>query len=254
MLAVVLWLWGRGPTGPGWRAWYTAEHVNAAARMIAANLTVPHKIVCITDTPEGIECETYPLWKDSPELVTAAGRPNCYKRLRLFEPGFIEHELGAAAVLSVDIDCVVMGNLDGLLQGPYAQVPFAIVRGHHALYNGSMWLVRARAWPMVWLDFNQDQAAAARLCKQAQHPDRPGQRMVGSDQVWLSLKIRHAAVWGAEHGVLFFSQHAIAHARDTRARVWFFPGSIKPGGLQVRERLPRVYETYQLAMKGEHRA
>lgn len=254
MLAVVLWLWGRGPTGPGWRAWYTAEHVNAAARMISANLTVPHKVVCITDTPEGIECETYPLWHDAPALLTVAGRPNCYKRLRLFEPGFIEHELGADAALSVDIDCIVMGNLDALLTGPYAKVPFAIVRGQHALYNGSMWLVRARAWPSVWLDFNQDQAAAALACKSAKHPTKPGARMIGSDQVWLSMKIRHAAVWGAEHGVLFFSSHAISHASDKRVRVWFFPGSVKPWSKQTKDRLPEAFEVYKLAAKGEARA
>jgi len=79
MLTVITWLWG----STGWRQGYNATHVNTLEKMVAANLSIPHVFKCITDMPEGINCETVPLWP-SPPTQTHPTKPNCYRRLRAF--------------------------------------------------------------------------------------------------------------------------------------------------------------------------
>src|SRR5690242_3543774 len=50
MITVLTWLWHqqRGPS-------YSAAHVNIWADMVRRNLSMPHRIACVTDHPEGID-------------------------------------------------------------------------------------------------------------------------------------------------------------------------------------------------------
>jgi hypothetical protein len=50
MLTVLTWLWLQ----EGGRTAYRAEHVNAWAAMVRRNLSLPHRIACVTDMPDGI--------------------------------------------------------------------------------------------------------------------------------------------------------------------------------------------------------
>lgn len=240
MLTVAFWLWR------GWRPVYTAEHVNTACRLLAAELTTPHRVVCITDMPEGVtECDTYPLWPDPPGLVTA-GRPNCWRRIRLFDPATAA-KIGPR-ILSMDIDMVPMASLDPLLA---TAEPFKIVRGSFAAYNGSMWVMDAGVHPHVWSKFKP--ATSPTFARRAPHPHRPGTRMVGSDQVWLSMQVPNAPTWGREDGILSYAAHAVGYKKAAAARLWFFAGGIKPWSAQTRKLLPAVHEKYMAHWKGRQK-
>lgn len=233
MLTVVLWLWAKG-----WRpSTYTAAHVNTAARMIGANLSLPHRIVCLTDMPKGItDCEVLPIWPEIPGLVTA-GTPNCWRRIRLFDP-----DTAAAIgprILSMDLDCVVMQDMAPLLT--HGQ-PFKILGGHYAAYNGSMWDMAAGVHPHVWGKF--DPARSPRQARMAKHPNSPGRRMVGSDQVWLSIQVPGAPTWGRDDGIVSYARESVGYKHARKARVWFFAGGIKPWSRQVHKNIPAVYAQY----------
>jgi hypothetical protein len=107
MITVLLWKWRQR----NYRSKFTADHVNIMTNMIGRNLDLPHKVLCITDDPDGVKCETYPLW-DEPSIILPEGRPNCYRRLKVF--GEFGKELGDR-LFSVDLDAVITGNITQLL-------------------------------------------------------------------------------------------------------------------------------------------
>lgn len=224
MLTVVCWLWGNGYTGAGWRPVYTAEHVNTFARMFRTHCTLPHRIVCITDMPQGItECDTYPLWRSWPDL-TSNGTPNCYRRLRLFDERFTRDELHAERVLHMDIDCVILKNIDPLLQLSMSQ-GLRIVKGlRNTRYNGSMYLIEPGHYQHLWDDFNP---AASPLILRA-YRGANGKRIIGSDQAWISYNVKNAATWTKHDGVWQLGQWAHAPTERNNARIVFFAGGYKP--------------------------
>lgn len=231
MLTVVCWLWH------GWRLGvYDAERVNLLARMLRDNTTIPYRLVCITDLPKGItECETFPLWRDTAKLKNPRDI-NCYRRLRLFDENFTRGELGAeGAVVSLDLDCVIMSNIDALLSDP---APFRAV--HNGLpgmrYNGSMWKVQPGHYQELWNDF--DPARTPTELKKALGPG--GYKLIGSDQAWMCHKLpADLPVWGAAEGVYQFRR---AFRKRTSlggadACLWFFAGGDKPWHRSTLERL-----------------
>lgn len=118
MLTVVTFLFD------GWRhkaqgeEVFTAAHANNVAGMYAKHLTVPHRFVCVTDDPTGVECETFdinrfPRW---PEVSPPGwnNRASDFFRLDLFTDFGLE--LGDR-VLMTDLDVWVLGNIDHLITG-----------------------------------------------------------------------------------------------------------------------------------------
>lgn len=264
-LIATFWLW------KGWRAIYSAEHVNAAARMLRDYLTVD-RVVCITDLPKGItECETYPLWPEWSDLRTRTA-PNCFRRLRLFEPGFIRKELRAERVLTLDLDYVCLKRIDDLI--PAEDVPFMMAQGHYAIYNGSMWYVRDGAYPHVWENF--DAATTPLKLWHYKNPQRGHARLIGSDQAWLSAQLHQQTarlnkqtdtparldgwenppVWGHKEGVVSYARGSTSYRHARAARLWFFPGGVKPWSAQIsKARLPhvrRLYEQYMRYWKADY--
>lgn len=226
-LTVISWLWN------GWRPVYNATHVNAWARMLRANLQVPHRAICITDMPHGItECETFPLWPDF-ENLTSLGRINCFRRLRLFDTG-IQQQIGGDYFWSMDLDCVINAPLDQLVE---KRAPFRIVQGQAAPYNGSMFLLRAGAMQHVIRDFNP--VTSPRQILASRHR---GRRLVGSDQAWISLTVGKVPVWNENHGVLAASRHM--HLPHSAGRIWFFAGATKPWSKNIAVRAPLLHERY----------
>src|SRR3990167_9007128 len=87
----------------------TPEDVRIWDRMIARNLTVPHRRVCVTHRPDLIDfMETVPidLAKHVPGLCTV--------KLMVWRPDIAK--LLGERILLMDIDCVVTGSLDVLVQ------------------------------------------------------------------------------------------------------------------------------------------
>lgn len=224
-LAVVCWLWR------GWRPVYDAEHVNALARMLRVRLSLPHRLICVTDDASGInECETAPLW-DMPAMNQRKPQ-NCYARLRLFDEETARRF--GARVLSIDLDCVALDELAPLITAD----TFRAVRGKSAPVNGSMFLLSAGTHRHVWDGFDPQTSPA--MIALAKHN---GRHISGSDQAWMSLQIPSPATWGPEHGVYQFSE--LRGDRDLLgARVVFFAGSVKPWSDECKQRTPRLYQEY----------
>src|SRR5262245_47349875 len=97
---------------------FTAEHVNLLAAMLKRRATA-HRLICITDDPKGVECETWALWKDYSQLFNPNGTqyPNCYRRLKIFDPITTRamRIADGTPIVSIDLDVVVTRQIDKLM-------------------------------------------------------------------------------------------------------------------------------------------
>lgn len=228
---VVLWLWD------GWRPIYAAEHVNAMHRMLAAYLP-GCRVLCVTDAACGIECETFPVWKE-PAFIPHS-RPNCFRRLRIFDPAQ-QTKLGITkndTVISLDLDTVIYADLRETL-ALWPASTFVATQGLFSKYNGALWRLTAGAHADVWHDF--DYQTTPLLLKKLR---LTGGAQIGSDQAWLSHKIANAPCWNTTHGLRFFTRHHAEHGgRD--GLLWNFAGSVKPWHDAIRFAAPALYNQYR---------
>ncbi len=216
MLTVLTWLWKQ----PGCRTTYTAEHVNIWAAMIRRHLTLPHRIACVTDIPQGID--------PSVDIIRPPGdfagmttmrwgreKPSCFRRLAMFRPDAAE--LFGERFVQIDLDVVIGGSLDPILDRPEDIVLFRGTSGKRP-YNGSMTLMTAGARSHVYTDFTPAGAEEA------------SRQFVGSDQAWMMKSLGpDEATWGEEHGVWWFGSTYQARRPDpAKVSVLFYPGRIKP--------------------------
>lgn len=213
MITVLTWLWSQ----PQGRTRYTAEHVNIWADMVRRNLSMKHRIACVTATPEGID--------GSVEIISPSGdfedvqptwgptKPNCFRRLAMFRRDAAK-TFGRRFVC-MDLDCVIGGPLDPLFNRPEDLVLF---KGTHEQrpYNGSMMLIRAGCRPELYEKFSQ---AAA---------NESGAKFLGSDQAWLMHCLGpRESTWGEADGVWVFHRY-LPNCKKVQPKVLFFPGKRKP--------------------------
>jgi hypothetical protein len=220
--SVVLFKW---TPRPGYRSTFQPSTVNSAAVMVRRHYPRPIRVICVTDDPSGIDAgiEIVPLWQDFAELPSPHGgnNPSCYRRLRLFHPE-IASLLGQRFV-SLDLDCVVTGDLSPLWDRPEAFMCWGDTNslpGSH--YNGSMVLMTAGARPKVWTEF--DPATSPRKALKA--------GCFGSDQGWLSYCLGPGeARWSTQDGVYSYRNHikpTSSKALPKDARIVFFHGKQDP--------------------------
>lgn len=233
-LTVVCWKW---KPKPGYRSLFAPQTVNTLQRMVARHYHRPHRFVCVTDDPAGIDpsVEIVPLWDDLAHLPSPHGgnNPSCYRRLRAFAPD-IAAVLGPRFV-SIDLDCVITGDVTALWDRPE---PFVIwgdtnPRTH---YNGSMFLLSAGARARVWTTFDprtSPRQAMAAGC-------------FGSDQGWISHCLGGGETkWSRADGVYSF-RNDLQRTRDLPAncRIVFFHGRHDPWGA-FAQGFPWVKEHYR---------
>jgi hypothetical protein len=98
-----------------WGDRYAADYVNRLYAMVARNLTLPHRFVCLTDDPGGIrsEVECRPL--PAIELADAPPRSG-WRKLSCLSPEL--DDLGE--VLFLDLDLVIVASIDALFVHPGA--------------------------------------------------------------------------------------------------------------------------------------
>jgi hypothetical protein len=228
MITLLALKWRRQSTGhqlPSAIEEYTPEHVNRWCRMLRANLTIPHKFLCITDDPADIhECPTLPLW----ELEEAGG---CFHRLRLFDTDALPSEIASSLGDRfgwLDLDCVVTGNVDHIFSRTEPVVMNA--RQHESkpaqLFNGALCLMDRDTAPEVWRSYataRKEAAAYAARLNEANY-------MVGSDQLWISLMAPWAATVGYQDGI---REAGLLRRRapDAGARMVLFSGARDPSNL-----------------------
>ena len=128
---------------------YGPEYVNTLQSMVARHLTIPHRFLCITDDPEGLECETVEPEEESEGWWT---------KLTLFrkDPYGIEGKL-----LFFDLDVVIVDDIDPLAT---FDSDFAIIDDWHVpTYNSSVILLRAGSQTQVWDNYIADPIKARRF-------------------------------------------------------------------------------------------
>lgn len=235
MINVVTFKW---KPRPGYRSAFNSEHVNILARMVARNYPHPHKFICVTDDAAGIDDHIgiVPLWDDYADLPSphGAGNPSCYRRLKLYSEE--ARELFGDRIVSLDLDCVITGDLTPLWDRPEDFVVWGQTNPANP-YNGSMQLLTAGARRQVWEDFDPVQSPI--LAR------RRG--FFGSDQAWLCACLGpNEARWTTKDGV--YSYRIDCKPRGGRlpegARIVFFHGQIDPDHPEA-QRLEWVREAYR---------
>lgn len=210
MITILSWLWEQ----PGGRTKFTADHVNIWAAMVARNVTVPHRIACVTDMPAGIDKSVYIIappreFEDVRIPTWGEARPQCLRRIAMFAPGAAN--IFGERFACMDLDCIIAGSLDEILSVPE---DFRICKGtaKGRPYNGSLIVMTAGARLQVYERFTPEAAVEA------------GYRFTGSDQAWIAhcLGDREATFClgeGVQMSMGFF---------NPSTPLTFYPGSIKP--------------------------
>lgn len=232
-ITVVCWLWQRGFRG----AMYRNFHVNALESMVKKNLTIPHRFVCITDSPEGVNCETYKMWNDDKLRVRVGpNRPNCYQRLKMFS-GDMKKEFGPK-VLSLDLDIVINKNIDHFITDD----PIKTAKGKAAPKNGSVLLIQPGVNEKTYSSFNSKESPGIAL----RWATAAGIQNKGSDQAWISYKHYRCPTWEEKDGLYHFT--LLRGDLPDNAAIVCFAGGIKPWMLETWKRYPELYKTYLQAM------
>jgi hypothetical protein len=91
-----------------WGTKYPAEYVNHLARAVRSHLTIPHRFLCLTDNPRGIDhtVETMPFVEDL---------PGWWNKIALFQSRI--HDL-QGTLLYIDLDMVIIRKIDDVLNHP----------------------------------------------------------------------------------------------------------------------------------------
>lgn len=228
-LLLFTWLWRQEPVMHD----YDASKVNLWASQLRRHLTIPYRLGCVTDMPDGLDAdiEVIPLPKEFSDVRVAAWDekkkcPQCYRRLTLFALD-AERRFGAKRFVSMDMDVLATGKLDSLFDHDH---DFVILKGTatHRPYNGGMVQLTAGARPQVFETFTPEGAALSR------------QRFVGSDQAWISHVLgKGEKTWGPQEGVYYKRLLPSDTWRPpNNMRMLFFPGSPKPW--DIKDHVPWV--------------
>ena len=217
----------------------TPDDVRIWRNMVERNLSVPHRIVCVTHRPDLIDfMETIPL--DMAKHVPGT----CLVKLQAHKIGGVAKE--GDRVLLMDVDCVVTGSLDPLNQysitNEFTDYSFVGWRnpnyeqgGRRGFYQGSLQLFTVGATEFLWSDFEpkRDMAWLNR-------------RFGGAEQCWISERLNTEfpkagwewdrpyfteadGIYGA--GRLFNGTmgKGVTSELPDNARIVFTPGDRKPG-------------------------
>lgn len=234
-LTIVCWKW---KPARNYRSEFGPEAVNTLARMVKRHYKHPHRVVCVTDDPTGIDPSIgiVPLWKDYADLQNPHGahQPSCYRRLKAFS---VEaREWFGDRFVSVDLDCVIVGDMAPLWNRPEEFVIWGSGTDRRVWCNGSMWMMTAGARRKVWDEFNPRTS--------------PGQAkrsgFFGSDQGWIAHCLgRKEAMWTINDGVYSFRVHLNAGSKQlpSDARIVFFHGKYDPWSAHCQN-IPWIAENW----------
>jgi len=231
VITFVVWKWA----SPEYRTIFTHKHVNTFKAMLDRHYAEPHRLICITDNTDGVECETFPLWKDCAGLRNPSGAmlPSCYRRLKLFIAA--TDDIGIAKgerVVSMDLDVVLVGDLKPLFERDDEFVGWRGVGSFRpVVYNGSLFMFKAGCMRWLWDEFDPEKSP--QQTREA--------RYFGSDQAWLSLKLNGTAPgWDIADGVYSYSRDLRQRPLPDNARIVSFNGKHKPWDARSQAETPWI--------------
>jgi hypothetical protein len=234
-LTFVTWLWRQ----PNYHTTFEAEHVNALFRMIDRHYSAPHRNLCVTNFPAGID-KTIEIVKDTEDFAGVQNpwgghMPSCYRRLRIFRADAAK--TFGDRIVSMDLDTVIVADLAPLFD---RDVDFRIWgqadKRSRGWYNGSLMYVKAGTRTQVWDHFNP---------KMSPHTSKRA-NSAGSDQGWIGYILgRKEAMWSTDEGVYSYRVHIApkGNVLPENARIVNFHGRHNPFDYHCQQ-IPWVREHY----------
>lgn len=198
--------------------------------MVQRNLSLPHRFVCATNKPAGLDKEINIV----PLEQGFIGLGNAYPKLAAFRSD--AGELFGELLCIMDLDAIVVGPLDTLFDR--TDDDFVIWKDVLAdsqparfKYNTSLVLMNAGVRAKIWDTFSTENSrriiAAERRC--------------GSDQAWVSHCLDGEKTWTADDGVLSWRFQVRGKSLQNNAKIIFFHGKEKPWHLAVDNPIRKLW-------------
>jgi hypothetical protein len=240
---LVCWKWKAPPGVPRTKKQveYTAGHVNALYRMLSKHISIPFRLICCTDDPEGIDpkVEIVPLWDEFRSLGGCFVRLGCFQKdFSLFGPRFT----------SIDLDCVITTNIDSLLTRSENLIIWrpgevSRVSRKSSLYCGSLFTLTAGALPSVYSTFSPDELVKNKM----------GNYVGGTDQTQITKAVQSPALYTRRDGVYNFLPDSplLTPRLPVGCKIVFFNGRYSPDDPNLVDPYPWIKEHYPMFGKGE---
>lgn len=236
MIAIVVFKWNT----PGYRSKFESRHVNTTKRMIERWYPEPHRFICVTDDPDGLDpgVEYIPLWADHSEIANPSWPkgPSCYRRLRVFSDWFAD-QIRCERIACVDLDAVFSNCLTSIFsrkedfliwQTGNPRIPFC----------ASMFMFTAGVHRRIWNDFDPRKSPRLALTS----------GMHGSDQAWIAYCLgKKIPGWGIKEGVYGYKDHILKSHNGSLpkdARAVMFTGKPDPWDQEAIHKSPWITEHY----------
>lgn len=239
-LTFVCWKWdsSKHPHPRKKRRAFTSAHVNILYAMLYRNVSIPFRLLCVTDDPVDIRPEVtiIPIWKELRDLG------GCFLRLVAFKKDF---DLFGDKFISIDLDCVILKDItslftrdeDFVIWHPRKAVRWLQngVKGKY--YCGSLWMLKAGTRSVVYDTFNPENVFLG----------FDGRYEGGTDQKHISkILYPNEACWTDDDGIFTFVDDLARPKGNYVAknpRIVFFNGRFMPDDLECR-RFSWVRENY----------
>ncbi|KAA3630661.1 MAG: hypothetical protein DWQ08_06000 [Proteobacteria bacterium] len=238
---------------------FSANHVNALREMIARNLSVPHRFICVTDDSRNLDPDVHvvPLPGEFQRLG------GTYPKLFLFSRQC--RESLAERFLYIDLDTVIVGPLDPLLPDdtvdfmvhgkPVDHTIWELIRSRRKRrqrkfyrygikFNGAVMYMRAGAHAHVLERFSEAEAARVRRHFQ----------VAGDDQLWVQHCLgHHEKTWNTASGIYSYGSDLAGKKRGRKpdnARIINFGGKYAPWFDDVLKASPWIRDYYPMHRLG----
>jgi hypothetical protein len=235
VITCTLWKWGKK---------YTNEHVAKMAGMLKRHLSLPHRIICITDQPKGLPRDVEPFsMKKVPVL------PWDYKGLRRMWLYSEEAGILGDRLLQLDIDVVLTDSIDPIAK---RDEPFVIWKSDSNwkdgwAYNATLMMITPGAQEPLWRRYMKD---PRKVLNDADADGWGGK--VNSDQALACylLKDQDVPVWTQADGVYAYRVFAGKYG-DRGAvlppgcRLVSFHGPRDPGVKELQQKSPWIAQHWK---------
>lgn len=187
--------------------------------MLERHVSLPHRLVCVTDAPAEIDprVEIVPLW----DKCRALG--GCYNRLWVFSHE--ARDLFGDRFVCIDLDVVLVRDCTTL----FTRSEDFVINAYNPIqperndqrYNGGLFMMTAGARSSVWEQFDPKATPAI---------VQADPQVIGSDQAWIRRHLgRDEARWTNADGV--YEARQVRRELPEDARLVLFAGKRDPSRL-----------------------
>jgi len=237
MLQIVCWKWAPEKESKHFakRAGFSARHVNVLHASLKRFLSIPHKLICVTDDHEGIRPEVEILGIDG-YFKAFRELGGCYRRLRAFDKVGI---LGTKFI-SIDLDVVICGNLDKIFGFPEDFKIWEDSFKRRTPYCGGLWGMETGAREIVWKEFSTRPDTLIR--------DARERGLIGTDQAIISHLLHpKEATWTIADGIYNFNTQIRTNGKalPSNVKLIFFNGKYDPSQPDLQARYQWIKELWR---------